>query len=87
MPVHNDYVDFRKSHSFAYYTNGTSEILGYAIAGISTTAVGWSVVKIEYTGDNWITKYPIDATSGKASSNPKFIWSNVTTYSYGILGL
>lgn len=70
----------------AYATDGTNQWFAKAAKGCTTDKAGWMIVKIEYTGQNWITKYPVDATSDKATDAPKFVWDNYASLTYRILG-
>jgi hypothetical protein len=42
---------------------------------------------MEYTGEDWVFKYPVDDTTYLASDEPKFVWEScASTYSFGFLG-
>ena len=66
--------------TIAYYTDGTDKWYGRAAKGSKTSDARWQIMKMEYTGDNWITKYP-DGTDA-----PKFIWDDVAALTYRELG-
>jgi len=66
--------------TIAYYTDGTDEWYGEANKGANTFDARWKITKQEYSGDNWIIKYP------NGSSEPKFKWDDVATLSYKLLG-
>ena len=68
------------NETHAYYTDGTHEWYGWAAKGTLTSSIGWQIVKLEYTGDNWVEKYP------NGSDQPDFEWDNVALYSYYLLG-
>ena len=74
----------------AFYTDGTHQWFGKAARGCSETKAGWIICKMEFSGNNWTMKYPVDTTTGKASDAPKFTWgafgANVTAYTYRELG-
>jgi len=51
----------------------------------------WQIFKMEYTAGsgtekNWVMYFPVDATTGVASDQPKFVWDDVETYTYRELG-
>lgn len=65
----------------AYHVDGSGhEYHGRALKGAGTASAQWQIIKTEYTGDNWIIKFP------NGSDEPKFIWDNVESYDYYILG-
>jgi len=70
----------------AYHNDGTHEYFGKGPKGAKTSDAQWSIFKMEYdtgydtAGDNWIIKYP-DGTDA-----PKFIWDNVESLTYKLLG-
>ena len=71
--------------------NLQDEYYGKASKGKTTADAVWQIFKMEYTagdGDNknWIILYPVDASTGKASDQPKFVWSDPTVYTYRELG-
>ena len=70
----------------AYYTDGTHKWFAKAAKGVLTSKAGWQIFKMEYTGANWIIKYPVDSTTGVGSDAPKFIADNWNSYTYNILG-
>lgn len=70
----------------AYYTDGTDKWFGKASKGASTAKASWQIFMMDYTGNNWIIKYPVDTVTNLASDAPKFIWDSVATYTYRVLG-
>jgi len=74
----------------AYYTDGTHKWFGSAPKGCALAAAGWSIFKMEYTGSNWVIKFPVDPDTGKATDAPKFIWgttgATAAAYTFNILG-
>ena len=76
----------------AYYQDASDdEYYGKAAKGAKSTDARWQIFKMEYTagaGSNkdWIIYYPVDASTGKASDQPKFVWDSVDTYDYRELG-
>ncbi len=75
-----------KNTTEAYTKSGVHEYYGKAPAGSDTTKASWSIFKMEYTGDNWVLKYPEDPITGLGTDAPKFIWDDVLTYTFRILG-
>ena len=75
-----------KNTTEAYAKSGIHEYYGKAPAGVLTTVAQWSIFKMEYTGDNWIIKYPVDSITSLGTDAPKFKWSEVLTLTYAILG-
>lgn len=71
----------------AYYTDATDDWYGKAAKGTATSSPRWLIIKMEHSGNNWIIKYPVDTATGLGSDAPKFIWDNVASYTYHILGL
>jgi len=76
-----------KNTSQAYNTDGTHKWFGKAASGCRTADKGWTIFKMEYDGSNWIIKYPKDPDTGLGSDAPKFIWDNVASYEYLLLGV
>lgn len=74
------------NETHAYYTDGTDEWYGWAAKGTATSASKWQIVKIDYTGDNWIEKFPQTAAGQPFTDLPHFKWDDVSTYTYGVLG-
>jgi hypothetical protein len=70
----------------AFYTDGTDEWYGKAPKGSATSDASWQIFMMDYTGSNWIIKWPVDPVSGLGTDAPKFIWDNVGTLTYRILG-
>jgi len=81
-----NYIEPTKNMTDAYYTDDTHKWYGKAAKGCMTSQAGWIIFKMEYTGSNWIIKYPVDTDTGLGSDAPKFIWDSVATYDYAILG-
>ena len=75
----------------AYHNDGTHEYFGKGPKGAKTSDARWSIFKMEYdtsystAGDNWIIKFPY-ASGEVATDAPKFIWDNVASLNYSILG-
>jgi hypothetical protein len=68
----------------ADYVGGTSIIYkGYAKAGSFSFEDKWQIAKINYDGNGNILsiQWPVNS-SGRSSSDFKFIWDNRATYSY-----
>ena len=80
------YYDPTKNMSDAYHTDGTHKWFGKAAKGCLTSQAGWIIFKMEYTGSDWVIKYPLDTTTGLGSDAPKFIWDSVAGYTYYMLG-
>lgn len=80
------YYEPAKNVTDAYYTDGTHKWFGKASKGHLTSQAAWQIFKMEYTGANWIVKYPVDTDTGLGSDAPKFVWDNVASYTYNILG-
>ena len=74
------------SYTDAYHTDGTHEWFGRAGKGSKSSDARWQMFKMHYTGENWIIYFPVDASTGKASDQPLFVWDSVTTYVYRELG-
>lgn len=76
----------------AYHQDASDdEYYGKAPKGKKTSQAVWQIFKMEYTAGagsnkNWIILYPVDASTGKASDQPKFVWSDPTAYTYRELG-
>jgi len=76
----------------AYHQDASDdEYYGKAPKGKSASQACWQIFKMEYTagaGSNkdWVILYPVDASTDKASDQPKFIWSSVESYTYRELG-
>jgi len=71
----------------AYHKDASgNEYFGLAARGCSTSKAAWSIFVMWYAGANWIILWPVDTTTGVASDQPKFIWDDVETYQYGVLG-
>ena len=70
----------------AYATDSGHEYFGLAARGAKTSTAAWQIFVMWKTGSNWVIMYPIDSTTGLASDQPKFVWDDVLTYTYGVLG-
>ena len=74
----------------AYSTDGTDKWFGEAAKGAKVSDSRWAIFKMEYSGDNWLIKFPVDSSTGKASDAPQFIWGSDGTaaqaYTYRELG-
>ncbi len=71
----------------AYHKDGNdNEYFGVAARGVGTSVSGWQIFVMWKTGDNWIILYPVDTTTGLASDQPKFVWDDVESYTYRVLG-
>ena len=80
----NQYFGPFPNTTVAYHldsVSGTDKFYGKCGKGSKTSDPRWQIVKMEYTGDHWITKYP-DGTD-----SPKFIWDDVESLTYKLLGL
>lgn len=75
-----NFFDPQPNLSQAYYTDGTDKWYGKASKGSTTASARWVIVKIEHSGDNWVTKYP------DGSDQPKFVWDAVASLTYKMLG-
>jgi hypothetical protein len=82
----SNYYEPTKNTTDAYFTDDTDEWYGKAAKGTLTSVAAWQIFKMEYTGKNWIIKWPVDPATGLGSDAPKFIWDDVDTYDYNILG-
>ena len=74
---------------FAYSKDASgNEYFGEAAKGTTVNKAGWQIFCQQYTGVNWVSMFPIDSATGKASAEPKFVWSSATTgaYTYQELG-
>ena len=68
---------FEKRLNTAYHKDSTSdEYFGWADRGALTSEAKWSIMKIDYTGNNWIAKWP------NGDDRFRYIWDNVETYTY-----
>jgi hypothetical protein len=76
----------KKNLTDAYHTDGTHKWFGRAPKGTLTSVASWQIMKMEYTGNNWIIKWPRDPVTLLGTDAPKFIWDNVETYTYQLLG-
>ena len=81
-----NYYEPTKNMTDAYHTDGTHKWYGKAAKGCNISKPGWQIFKMEYNGSDWIIKYPVDSDTGLGSDAPKFIWNDVVTYTYNILG-
>jgi hypothetical protein len=65
----------------SYHKDGSGdEYFGKASKGSTTSDPRWMIAKLEYSGVNWITKYP------DGEDSPRFIWDNVESLTYQLLG-
>lgn len=80
------YYEPTKNMTDAYYTDTTDEWYGKAPKGSATSVASWMIFKMEYTGSNWIIKYPVDPVTGLGTDAPKFKWDDVAILTYRILG-
>lgn len=65
----------------AYHEDSSNnEYYGSTTKGAGTSTARWVIMKIEYTGNNWVSKYP------NGDDSPKYVWDDVETYTYKILG-
>jgi hypothetical protein len=85
-----NYYEPTKNMTDAFYTDGTHKWYGKAAKGASLTDAAWMIFKMEYTGENWVIKYPVDPSTGLGSDAPKFSWgvdgADAALYDYNILG-
>lgn len=73
--------DPKPNTTYGYHKDaGGDEYYGVCARGTLTTDARWQIVKMEYTGNNWVTKYP------NGSDEPKFVWDSVESYTYKLLG-
>lgn len=73
---------FELDINVAYHKDSSgNEYFGWATKtkGVATSESRWKIVKIEYTGDNWIKKY----ADGDALYDN--VWANVESLSYSLL--
>jgi len=76
------------SETHAYHKDASSdEYYGWASSGTLTSEAHWQIVKIAYTGSNWVEQFLKDTATGLFSDQPIFEWDEVENYSYGILGV
>ena len=69
------------NETVAYHKDGSDdEYYGRASKRAKTSDARWMIAKQEYDGDNWIIKYP------DGSDEPKFVWDDVESYTYKLLG-
>ena len=68
------------NETHAYAVDSGHEYYGWASKGTLTSEAHWQILKLEYTGSNWIEKFP------NGSDQPIFEWDNCLTYDYYILG-
>ncbi len=71
---------YEKGLITAYHLeSGGNEYFGWADRGSKTDSARWKIMKLVYTGNNWITKYP------KGDDRFKYSWDLKTTYTYELL--
>lgn len=81
------FYDPHVGHTNAYHKDlAGNEYFGKAPKGSTSASSTWQIMKMEYTGENWIMKFPLDVTTGKGSDAPKFSWDSVETHTYYMLG-
>ncbi len=80
------YIEPTKNMTDAYHTDATHKWFGKAAKGCPTSKAGWIIFKMEYDGSNWIIKYPVDSDTGLGSDAPKFVWDDVESLTYAVLG-
>jgi hypothetical protein len=77
--------DFRCNYNNAYHKDAAgNDYFGYAARtsledADATAAPIWQIVKLEYTGDNWIMKW------ADGDDLPDNIWDNVEAITYTLL--
>jgi len=64
----------------AYHLWGVDKCYGTAARGSKTSDPRWMIMMMDYTGDDWIIKYP------NGDNSPKYVWDDVETYNYYLLG-
>ena len=78
------------NHTEAYAIDSSGhEYYGIAAKGTPTGGKGWQIWKLEKSTDNWVQLYPVPDSTGHgavASSQPIFIWSSASSYTYRELG-
>ena len=75
-----------KHETHALEVTGGSEYYFWAPKGTPTYGSRWKIVKMEWAGNNWIEKYPVDTQSGLGSDAAKFKKDDYLTYTYAVLG-
>jgi hypothetical protein len=66
----------------AYHIDSAGDkYYGKTQKGSDTSHSRWQIVKMEYTGNDWITKYP------NGEDAPRFVWDDVESYTYKLLGV
>lgn len=71
---------FEKGLITAYHKDASNdEYFGWADRGATASQARWKIMKIDYTGANWITKFP------DGDDRFKYIFDNCTTYTYATL--
>ena len=70
----------KPGYTDAYHVDSSmNEYNGRALRGSLTSDPRWQIMKVVYTGRNWIVMWP------NGSDEPKFIWDNVESYTYQLL--
>jgi hypothetical protein len=79
--------NYSTNFSYAYDKDSSNnEYFGKAAKGTPTAKAGWSICKMTYTGNNWVLQYPQDSVTSLGTDAPKFIWDNVESLTYRVLG-
>jgi hypothetical protein len=72
--------DMRCNYNIAYHKDaGNNEYFGYAARGVATSDSAWQIVKMEYTGSNWVLKW------ADGNDMPDNVWDNVELLTYELL--
>ena len=81
------FYKYEPNEIHAYDKDGSSnEYYGWAASKTLVSHAHWQIIKLVYTGDNWIEHFPRIDSSSEFSDQPIFQWDNVESYTYGILG-
>ena len=75
----NRWFESEPNTTVAFHNDGTYDYFGRAPRGTTTAQPNWIIIRKAADGD-WIIEYP------SGSDQPSFIWDNVESYSYAILG-
>ena len=69
------------NETHAYHKDSNNdEYYGWAAKGTLTSEAKWQICQLDYTGNNWVEKYP------NGSDLPIFEWDEVENYTYYLLG-
>ena len=72
--------DRRVNYNIAYNKDSSGdEYFGYAPPGNTTSDAKWQIIKLEYTGDNWVQKW------AEGNDLPEHVWGNVESLNYYLL--